>query len=56
MLKSSGPRIEPCGTPVVIMARSDLVLLNKHIAFVQSDSFSLGQGSFQTGHKTGVYV
>ena len=29
MLKSSGPRIEPCGIPVVIMARSDLVLLNK---------------------------
>ena len=29
MLKSNGPRIEPCGIPVVIMARSELVLLNK---------------------------
>ena len=45
MLKSSGPRIEPCGIPVVILAQSDLVLLNKTYCI-----------SPVIGHRTEVYV
>ena len=28
IMKSSGPRIDPCGTPVFVYAVSDLVFLN----------------------------